>query len=849
MSAICLVLAAVVGGLTIGSGDSVTVVVPSDPHVGVADGLREAGQAVCDVLSESVGARARLVTDVPKDCGKGGRIFVGGVWAAAAGLSTEGFRGFDNAIAEKDGDVYLYGSDRAGSNPKEWEGCVLPSARAAVRFMERFAGAAFLMPGKTGREVAKVERIAVPCGLRDRESPAFDFGAGRYPGGIVTCMASGIVGYGAYHTYGGHTYPAACPRRKYFKDHPEYFAMKNGRRTWGSSDGCQAYCISNPEFQELVYQELLKRYDAGAEVCQLGQHDGWEVCDCEACEKLYGTGKDWGEKLWCFHRDLAKRLLKDRPGKKVQIMCYAMTADPPKSFREFPENVVIELCKYSDRTFEQWKDHRVPGGFTVYLYLWGNYPFPGYVAKHSFVYLAKLVRRLRENGVRGVYRCGYGDLFGMEGPAYWVFNRTLFDSAADPNRLVEDYCRFAYGPAAEAMSRFHLTLDARIRMMDLIREDNHLGDGVPGGAPLADAVPHSSLDLTAYVYSAETVKRLDGLLSRAEGTEGLSARQKKRLELVRLEYEYAKNLGSIATFYEAYRKSPSAALFGPLGDAVLERNAMLERIFDKNDNPRRLTDWPELRPFGGVKRPMLAVNGRLSAILGAPLSWDIPYLREKGILPGSCRKEADVPRIAQKPPFPDFESGEWADVRWNDLGGIQLQPIPYKARFKTAYDADNLYVAVESDLPDDYKVAPKGRDSNVWSDDCCEVLVDPTGTRDIYYHVIWSPNDGSVYDGAFGLITDPLDPNYNKEYALWNGEWLIENNRAGNKWRTLVAIPFRTLGASTPKPGERYCINVGRTAMFPTAKTTEDADNALWSPNLESATFMSPDAMGTLTFR
>ena len=38
-----------------------------------------------------------------------------------------------------------------------------------------------------------------------------------------------------------------------------------------------------------------------------------------------------------------------------------------------------------------------------------------------------MARRYLAGGIKAVYRCGYGELYGTEGPAYYVFNRVLQD--------------------------------------------------------------------------------------------------------------------------------------------------------------------------------------------------------------------------------------------------------------------------------------------------------------------------------------------------------------------------------------------------------------------------------------
>ena len=129
--------------------------------------------------------------------------------------------------------------------------------------------------------------------------------------------------------------------------------------------------VSLSELRELVMQELIvdalkRRMDEGYEVVELGQNDGWQFCECEKCKAMGGPGAEYiGEKLWRLHRDIAERLLKERPGKSVLIICYSATLKPPKTFRKFPANVMIELCHVSPEQLEEWKGYEVPLGFTA----------------------------------------------------------------------------------------------------------------------------------------------------------------------------------------------------------------------------------------------------------------------------------------------------------------------------------------------------------------------------------------------------------------------------------------------------------------------------------------------------
>ena len=845
IAAAATLAAAQLAAVTVGPEWCVTYPVGMPENLGQT--LKIAAEEVAGDINEATGLKLKVV---PAPEAKSPAIWIGAEAAKKAGFDLSGMEWYDNAIAEKGGSIYLFGNDRVGRDPEkygnvQWFKCLVPSVKAATRFLEDYAGVRFLMPGEVGKEVPKRKEVSVPDGTLSKEHPPMIYGNGK--GGtnhnLIYYVANGIWGAGTFHTYGGHTYPDACPGAKYFKDHPEYFGLKNGKRILPGNPGATPLCISNPEVEELIVEELKRRFDMGAEVCQLGQHDGGRLCECENCRAMFGTGNDWGEKFWLFHRRIAERILKERPGKIVHILSYAATAMPPKSFKVFPSNVMVELCKSTDEGFRAWKGYTVPHGFTTYAYLVGNYIQTGFVARHSFAYFAMLAKRYRDNNVRGVYRCGgIGDMWGTDGPSYYVFNRLLLDGSLDVKALVADYCRAAFGPAAMSMLKFYDALDARKRMFGRIAEP-FPSDSAAGLNGYVNARPTNPLDLVGYIYSQDTAAQMEESLSRAERTAGLSAKHKRRLELVRLEFDYAKNLGEISALYAAYRLRPSKESLAPVLDAVKKRNAILDRIFGRGEKPKRLKDWPELELFGrGCSRALMKYNGRSSAQIGPPLTWPDEF--PDGVLPGVGVKSTQATRVAAPPTFADLVGKDG----WNGIGGIRMERVFVKARFKALYDDKNLYLLVKSDLADDVEVKSFPHDGPVWYDDCIDLMLAPGATRDVHYHLLCGVDNSSRFDAATGFVTDPLDPAYGKSDAAWNGKgWKVESRREGGKWLAIVTLPYSDFGAKAPKPGDSWFINVGR--IVKSGKDRKEEIDLLWSPNLESRAMAAPNAMGKLTFK
>ena len=94
---------------------------------------------------------------------------------------------------------------------------------------------------------------------------------------------------------------------------------------------------------------------------------------------MYGTGDDWDEKVWLFHRDITEHMLKERPGVKVLILSYQATTHPPKTFKKFPANAMVMPSHTYDEALEEWKEYDVPGGFAPYMEQFGMHMFTTYL--------------------------------------------------------------------------------------------------------------------------------------------------------------------------------------------------------------------------------------------------------------------------------------------------------------------------------------------------------------------------------------------------------------------------------------------------------------------------------------
>jgi hypothetical protein len=399
-----------------------TVVVP-DGKGAVA---MSAATMLADTLEKASGARLAIVEETGAPAGP--KVFIGKTRAAEkAGLNVAAMKGIACVLKVVDGNLFLAGNDRSGYIKGD-DNYVMPASKKAAHiFLRDYAGVRWLWPNSQGlgTEIPKNATISFPADLNRSWTPVFDW---------VSAFQTSVAGHPEssqgyefnsvreasvpYYSYGGHSYYAAVPKGKYAKDHPEYFAVIKGVRDSSNNH----LCISNPVVQDLLYAEMLKHIDEGYSMVQLAQTDGYQPCECDPCKAI---AADAGERHWIVHNKLAQRLAKDRPDAKVVIIAYWPTDVPPKTIAKFGPNVAVELCDYSYASFVRWQGKA--DEFLVYLYNWGSYHEMAFGPKSTPGMIARQVKLFHDQKVRGMYCCGIGESWGLEGPVYYIFNKCLED--------------------------------------------------------------------------------------------------------------------------------------------------------------------------------------------------------------------------------------------------------------------------------------------------------------------------------------------------------------------------------------------------------------------------------------
>lgn len=750
--------------------------------------------------------------------------------ARRAGLPVDEVSGWAYLIRAVGRDLFLVGEDAQDAVQARYVIEHLGTLKAVIAFLEDQVGARFLMPGEFGVYVPTLERLTVPADLSASWRPVFDYVAGASPRDPVINVAYTMPrGNPVLFSYGGHSYYDAVPEQVYGETHPEYFALVGGKRTPAGNH----LCIANAEVQELMLREMEKHLDEGFAWVELAQTDGYVPCQCEACRAIH---PDPGERTWIVHRDLAERMLERRPGKRVMIISYGPTVDPPKTFTSFPENVVIQMCRYTPQAFAAWAPYAVDK--TVYVYNWGSYHVPGFAPIHTPRYMVEQARLFRQHGVRGIYICGQMQTWGLDGPAFYAYGKALSDPDRDPDELRREYVTAAFEEAAVPMLAFFTAMHNRIEWYSAFQAPELLAPGVPGPFSTPE-------DYYCHFFPAKLLQDLSANLQRAQAL-ARSDRVKAQLQLVAIEFDNVRSLASIFQYYRAYRLDPNWPALELLAGAVEARGPMVDALYAEGQM-RPLPGMPV--PFGASPREFLFRGGRH---IGTPLNWDFALLREKQILPGVGSRRVEAPRLAGITLDGRLDEAAWQAAAFQELSEIGMGALRNGSRFAIGYDDESIYLAIECDFDDVARMdalRPVGVGGQAYYQESVEIMLDPYGQREKYCHFVLNPVPNSTYQRRLGYIADPLHPLYGKPDPSWRAEWdyapLIDRER--KRWTAEVRIPFASLEAAAPGPGTVWTLNVGRNE-YPTGDTAAPV-YSLWSPNLEMRSFHNTATFGDVVFR
>lgn len=263
------------------------------------------------------------------------------------------------------------------------------------------------------------------------------------------------------------TWATDLPKGRYFKDHPEWYALKaNGRRV-GDDYQAGQLCFSNREMRRELTKNVFAFMEkkGGTGIFSVNpQDDSHRLCHCRDCVAMVERHQTEGAPYFDCMIELAKAAKVRFPEARFVLSAYhrGSTQIPPTGMGVFPDNIEVY---FAPRDFDYAKPltsacdrgslSDLKGWCSMARTVNRDYPFlyaSGVPPYHCFARVAASVRLGWE---WGAYGCDFEHDEGThEGRNFfdmqtWILLQLYRNPQADWHALAKEYCEGVYGPAAD----------------------------------------------------------------------------------------------------------------------------------------------------------------------------------------------------------------------------------------------------------------------------------------------------------------------------------------------------------------------------------------------------------------
>lgn len=255
-----------------------------------------------------------------------------------------------------------------------------------------------------------------------------------------------------------------CKSETYFDEHPEYFALRNGKRTPNQ------LCLTNEKVKDIVTAEVLELLesehnpDADIQIVSLTQHDNFDYCQCNNCKAIDDENGSQSGTMITFVNEIARRV-KEYGYDNVVFDTFAYQYTRKAPTKAVPrEDVIVRLCSIEccfghtlddpkcEQNVDFMNDLREWGKICNRIYIWDyvhNYAntlciFP------NFGVLQRNIQIFYENNAKGLYEEGnyYIDNSDAEFAEMrtYLLSKLMQNPYLDYEAEMDGYLNGVYGP-------------------------------------------------------------------------------------------------------------------------------------------------------------------------------------------------------------------------------------------------------------------------------------------------------------------------------------------------------------------------------------------------------------------
>ncbi|NPV46383.1 MAG: DUF4838 domain-containing protein [Armatimonadetes bacterium] len=265
-----------------------------------------------------------------------------------------------------------------------------------------------------------------------------------------------------YHLM-GHTYAWYFPTEQYFAEHPEYYALVNGKRQPSQ------LCHTNEDVIRISIEKTCEIFRNHPEVTitAIGPNDGRGFCDCPGCKRLDDENGGRSGSFFYMVNRIAEGVKKEFPDHHLISLAYLDYARPPTNLKVDPY-IIIQLCTDSHAWKYQFCYQRESREFQELLRAWQATGAKVFVWDYTTDYVhyllpmpnwqvvAENTRFMVRHGVAGImYESEGNDVDEMRA---WVWAKQLWNPALNTKELLHDFVFGYYKEAAAPLWEYQLRL-------------------------------------------------------------------------------------------------------------------------------------------------------------------------------------------------------------------------------------------------------------------------------------------------------------------------------------------------------------------------------------------------------
>lgn len=401
-----------------------------------------------------------------------------------------------------------------------------------------------------------------------------------------------------------HNLHVICPPERYGKTHPEYFALRGGKRQPDYS--AAQLCLSNPDVQNLAVQAAQRYFTLNPDIhtYSLVSNDNAGWCECARCTAMGPTVE---HRYAAFVNLVAERLRKTHPNCYLTFMPeYPSTPSGRPENVEFESNVmpvnVNYFAQYADLSSplapeeQEWM-HRLKGWSKAtsrqMIYEWIGYTRTGVPAPQWHV----IGQRIRAYADIPTITAYSGEVISISPEtefSIYMGSRMLWDPSLDSQTIVDEYFEKNYGANALLARQYFQAITESVRAIK--PRDRILAEDNPIGTRSADG---------QVFYNQARLNRLSGILNQFE-LGSLTPYQTDAVERLK---DYNRTLRAIMTVSEAiskYAQSPDPSARDAVEDAIRDMETLAGQYVG-----RQVLNFPAV--IGYLRNLFVMAQGRAGA--------------------------------------------------------------------------------------------------------------------------------------------------------------------------------------------------------------------------------------------